>query len=113
MNFQKSSIDQFFRLCNCGFTSLNFLHITLHSHLFHVSAMSVAAPANQLAPLPIEKITSLPSEDTATIGLDDVDLSGCDEEQIRLMNEMCIVVDENDKPIGIGTKKACTSAPQL
>ncbi|KAL9081126.1 MAG: hypothetical protein Q9159_007416 [Coniocarpon cinnabarinum] len=28
------------------------------------------------------------------------DLDGYDEEQIRLMDEVCIVLDENDKPIG-------------
>ena len=27
--------------------------------------------------------------------------------QVRLMAEMCIVIDENDKPIGAETKKNC------
>jgi isopentenyl-diphosphate delta-isomerase len=36
-------------------------------------------------------------------------LSGHDEEQIRLMDEVCIVVDENDLPIGNASKKICTS----
>ena len=35
------------------------------------------------------------------------DLSGYDEEQIRLMDEVCIVLDENDKPIGSASKKTC------
>lgn len=35
------------------------------------------------------------------------DLKEYDEEQVRLMEEMCIVVDENDKRIGADTKKAC------
>lgn len=30
---------------------------------------------------------------------------GKDEEQIRLMNELCIILDYNDKPVGAGTKK--------
>ncbi|KAJ3037965.1 isopentenyl-diphosphate delta-isomerase idi1 [Rhizophlyctis rosea] len=30
-----------------------------------------------------------------------------DEEQVRLMEEMCIVVDENDRPLGGDTKKNC------
>lgn len=36
-------------------------------------------------------------------------LSGHDEEQIRLMDEVCIVLDENDKPIGTASKKICMS----
>lgn len=35
------------------------------------------------------------------------DLAGYDEEQIRLMDEVCIVLDENDIPIGSASKKAC------
>ena len=37
-------------------------------------------------------------------------LSGHDEEQIRLMDEVCIVVDENDMPIGKASKKICASS---
>jgi isopentenyl-diphosphate delta-isomerase len=41
-------------------------------------------------------------------GNDDAsDLAGYDEEQIRLMDEVCIVLDENDQPIGSASKKAC------
>ena len=35
------------------------------------------------------------------------ELDGHDEEQIRLMDEVCIVLDENDKPIGNLSKKIC------
>lgn len=35
------------------------------------------------------------------------DLTGYDEEQIRLMEEVCIVVDENDTPVESGSKKRC------
>jgi isopentenyl-diphosphate delta-isomerase len=35
----------------------------------------------------------------------DADLQGYDEEQIRLMDEVCIVLDENDQPIGSASKK--------
>ena len=38
----------------------------------------------------------------------DNDLEGYDEEQIRLMEEVCIVLDENDVPIGSASKKVCT-----
>lgn len=43
-----------------------------------------------------------PDIDTSTEAL-----SGHDAEQIRLMDEVCIVLDENDKPIGNASKKAC------
>jgi isopentenyldiphosphate isomerase len=35
------------------------------------------------------------------------DLKEYDEEQVRLMEEMCILVDENDKCIGAESKKTC------
>lgn len=34
-------------------------------------------------------------------------LSGHDEEQIRLMDEVCIVTDNDDLPIGTASKKIC------
>ncbi|CAK3874703.1 IDI1, isopentenyl diphosphate:dimethylallyl diphosphate isomerase [Lecanosticta acicola] len=37
----------------------------------------------------------------------DADLAGYDEEQIRLMDEVCIVLDNNDIPIGSASKKVC------
>jgi len=37
----------------------------------------------------------------------DVDLSGVDDEQARLMEEVCIVVDEDDVVIGSASKKTC------
>jgi len=37
----------------------------------------------------------------------DNDLEGYDEEQIRLMDEVCIVLDEDDNPIGSASKKVC------
>ncbi|MCJ1429712.1 isopentenyl-diphosphate delta-isomerase idi1 [Sticta canariensis] len=49
--------------------------------------------------------TSLASSHNASI--DDNDLQGYDEEQIRLMEEVCIVLDENDVPIGSASKKVC------
>ncbi|EWC45360.1 isopentenyl-diphosphate Delta-isomerase [Drechslerella stenobrocha 248] len=35
------------------------------------------------------------------------ELQGYDEEQVRLMDEVCIVLDEDDKPIGSASKKTC------
>ena len=37
----------------------------------------------------------------------DEELQGYDEEQIRLMEEVCIVLDEDDIPIGSASKKVC------
>ncbi|KAI8322738.1 isopentenyl pyrophosphate isomerase [Martensiomyces pterosporus] len=36
-----------------------------------------------------------------------LDLSQYDEEQVRLMSEMCILLDENDQAIGAESKKTC------
>ena len=50
---------------------------------------------------------SAPPAPSAT---EDVELStaqGYDDEQIRLMEEVCIVIDENDQPVRPGTKKEC------
>ena len=38
------------------------------------------------------------------------ELDGYDEEQVRLMDEVCIVLDENDEPIGSASKKTCNSS---
>ena len=43
----------------------------------------------------------------------DADMQGYDEEQIRLMDEMCIVLDDDDLPIGSGSKKLCTYGKKL
>ena len=47
------------------------------------------------------------------VATSDSDLQGYDEEQIRLMEEVCIVLDENDVPIGSASKKVCTYAANL
>jgi len=38
-----------------------------------------------------------------------IDLSGYDPVQSRLMDERCILVDENDNAIGAADKKTCQS----
>ena len=46
--------------------------------------------------------------------MEDVELStaqGYDEEQIRYMEEACIVIDENDQPVRPGSKKECILTP--
>lgn len=55
---------------------------------------------------PLKKISGIPR--SAGSDSSDSDLfDGHDEEQIRLMEELCIVLDYDDKPVGAGTKKLC------
>ncbi|KAF2772773.1 IDI1, isopentenyl diphosphate:dimethylallyl diphosphate isomerase [Teratosphaeria nubilosa] len=63
-----------------------------------------AASAQEILRLFPEINTSLASQSSAT---QDTDLAGYDEEQIRLMDEVCIVLDDNDQPIGSASKKIC------
>ncbi|ETN44887.1 isopentenyl-diphosphate delta-isomerase [Cyphellophora europaea CBS 101466] len=50
----------------------------------------------------------LPPTATLANGSNDTsDLAGYDEEQIRLMDEVCVVLDNDDNPIGSASKKAC------
>lgn len=41
------------------------------------------------------------------VSTSDVELQGYDEEQVRLMEEVCIVLDRDDRPIGSASKKVC------
>ncbi|KAF2204671.1 isopentenyl-diphosphate delta isomeras-like protein 1 [Delitschia confertaspora ATCC 74209] len=72
-----------------------------------------------LTQVPIPTITAenvqslFPDVDTSVIGgthssaARDNDMEGYDEEQIKLMDEVCIVLDDNDTPIGSASKKVC------
>ncbi|KAI1850134.1 hypothetical protein JX265_003505 [Neoarthrinium moseri] len=65
--------------------------------------MSTTTTVTESAPITAESILRLfPEIDTASVALE-----GHDEEQIRLMDEVCIVLDEDDKPIGTASKKLC------
>jgi isopentenyl-diphosphate Delta-isomerase len=65
--------------------------------------MSTTATVTHSEPITIQNILRLfPDIDTSSGALD-----GHNEEQIRLMDEVCIVLDENDKPIGNLSKKIC------
>jgi isopentenyl-diphosphate delta-isomerase len=65
--------------------------------------MSATTTITQVEPITAQSILRLfPDIDTSSAELD-----GHDEEQIRLMDEVCIVLDENDKPIGNFSKKIC------
>lgn len=77
--------------------------------------MTVTAPpeitADNVATLFPEVDTSLARNvlPTANNGAahEGAELEGYDEEQVRLMDEVCIVLDNNDRPIGSASKKAC------
>ena len=43
------------------------------------------------------------------VSTSDAELEGYDEEQIKLMDEVCIVLDNDDNPIGSASKKVCGS----
>jgi isopentenyl-diphosphate delta-isomerase len=50
---------------------------------------------------------SSPAVLAAQAALSSIDLSGYDAEQSRLMDERCILVDEQDNAIGALDKKTC------
>ena len=52
----------------------------------------------------VETATSIP----ATVPTPSINLDGYDEEQVRLMEERCILVNERDEVYGEGSKKTCT-----
>ncbi|KAI5955191.1 IDI1 [Candida jiufengensis] len=61
---------------------------------------------------PLKKISGIPrsagSDSTSSNSQQDQELfNGHDEEQIRLMEELCIILNYDDKPLGAGTKKLC------
>lgn len=61
--------------------------------------------APQTSSLSAETILRLfPDIDTTSTS----ELDGHDAEQIRLMDEVCIVLDDNDQAIGTASKKICT-----
>ncbi len=71
--------------------------------------MSATTTITQVEPITAQSILRLfPDIDTSSAELD-----GHDQEQIRLMDEVCIVLDENDKPIGNFSKKICTCLEPL
>jgi isopentenyl-diphosphate delta-isomerase len=64
--------------------------------------------ATESQPMTAETLLRLfPDIDTSSDAL-----SGHDEEQIRLMDEVCIVTDDNDIPVGKASKKICVYPPR-
>ena len=81
---------------------------TLFSYLTSILNTNTMAATNSTTTATAEPITAdsilrlFPDIDTSSSAME-----GHDEEQIRLMDEVCIVLDENDKPIGNFSKKIC------
>lgn len=68
-------------------------------------------PADILAAFPdvtpISTTNTDPRPSSQSSDPNDKVFDGQDAEQIRLMEEVCIVVDWNDTPVGAGSKKTC------
>ncbi|KAI1639793.1 NUDIX hydrolase domain-like protein [Biscogniauxia mediterranea] len=64
--------------------------------------MASTTTVTQAAPSAETLLRLFPDIDTSS-----TELEGHDEEQIRLMDEVCIVLDNDDKPIGTASKKLC------
>lgn len=81
--------------------------------------MTVTAPpqitADNVATLFPDVDTSLARDILPTANSNNVregaELEGYDEEQVRLMEEVCIVLDNDDRPIGSASKKTCELFP--
>lgn len=76
--------------------------------------MSTTVTVTEQPAITAENVLRLfPEVNTTLIGgshnsaTSDSALEGYDEEQIRLMDEVCIVLDNDDVPIGSATKKLC------
>lgn len=73
-----------------------------------MSTTTTVVEAPQTTSISAETILRLfPDIDTTSTS----ELDGHDEEQIRLMDEVCIVLDDNDQAIGTASKKICTCSP--
>ncbi|RYO84118.1 hypothetical protein DL766_008121 [Monosporascus sp. MC13-8B] len=66
------------------------------------STATTTTTTQQAAPSAEAILRLFPDIDTGSAGLE-----GHDEEQIRLMDEVCIVLDNDDNPIGTASKKLC------
>ncbi|KAI9723921.1 MAG: isopentenyl-diphosphate delta-isomerase idi1 [Candelaria pacifica] len=78
-----------------------------------ITATTASASTTTNQPITADNIIRLfPDIDTSSTAAacttpHDGDLAGYDEEQIRLMDEVCIVLDHDDTPVGTASKKAC------
>ena len=68
-----------------------------------------SSSSNNILHLFPEVDPGLATSTTSTEAAPNDDLNGYDEEQVRLMDEVCIVVDQNDRPVGSASKRVCMS----
>ena len=68
--------------------------------------MHLLCNKRELQSLPSEPMAS-PAIAAAKAVMASIDLSGYDPVQSRLMDEQCILVDENDNAVGAMDKKTC------
>ncbi|PWY72884.1 Isopentenyldiphosphate isomerase, partial [Aspergillus heteromorphus CBS 117.55] len=73
-----------------------------------ITAENVCQLFPDVQPLSLSQTATHPTSTTVH-----PELVGRDEEQIRLMNEMCIVVDEDENEIGMASKRACHLLPNI
>lgn len=90
------------------------LPLSLPIAVVSVASMSSTTTVTEQPRITAENVVRLfPEVNTTVIGgshdsaRNDDALAGYDEEQIKLMDEVCIVLDDNDKPIGSASKKVC------
>lgn len=75
--------------------------------------MSSTVTQTEEEPVTVDNVSRLfPDVNTSLasshkVPMSDSDLQGYDEEQIRLMEEVLIVLDVDDGPIGSASKKVC------
>lgn len=83
--------------------------ISSYEQLVHnLSSEDILSKWNDVTPL--KQINDTPTSADSSNNENDESsglFAGHDQEQIKLMEELCIVLDYNDKPIGAGTKKLC------
>ncbi|CAO1630128.1 unnamed protein product [Parajaminaea phylloscopi] len=77
------------------------------AHQFGQTSMSATTAATETASSQGAAPASSATQAAASLGPDTFALTGLDEEQIRLMEERCIVLDEQDRPLRDGSKKEC------
>ena len=65
--------------------------------------------AAQYTPRFVRQMSDSPAVRASKAVLSSIDLSKYDPEQSRLMDERCILVDEEDRALGAADKKTCTS----
>ena len=72
-----------------------------------MTAITTAPPISADAVLHLTSDVDPGLQSRTNVNVLDNELLGYDEEQVRLMEEVCIVLDDDDQPIGSADKKTC------